>query len=414
MTNRIQIRRGDDTDRQALGSGDIKVGELLFTTDLREVWIGDGATAGGYDFIGAQAAAADIPVANIDGTLNNIITFDGSGDATLVTGLANEVLTLNGSGVPTFGGITSSNVNSGDFITSLSTDPGANKFVDAQTVRNYVINQLSGLSWRPPVDLIDTVNEIKPATTATTVDGIPVVDGDRVLFTNLQDSVESGDDEKVFVADVDSFGSITWTIETDGQAGNGDPTDGDTLFVQTGTVNADSTFNYNGTSWVLISNLSGALFAANNLSDVASPSSSLSNIGGIGAVTTNTLENKTIVSTGAGGNNPMTVDYTDLSDEDAGDILYWDGSAGPQTLPIGSIGQVLTVSAGLVPEWSTGSGGDVTGAGSSVVNEIIRFGNTTGDLLKNSGSARIADDATVGGDTMAPMTGVSIDAGTIA
>jgi hypothetical protein len=44
MSQKIQIRRGVEAQR-ALVTPD--VGELLFTTDLHELFVGDGATAGG-------------------------------------------------------------------------------------------------------------------------------------------------------------------------------------------------------------------------------------------------------------------------------------------------------------------------------------------------------------------------------
>ncbi len=44
MSQKIQIRRGVEAQR-ALVTPD--VGELLFTTDLHELYVGDGATAGG-------------------------------------------------------------------------------------------------------------------------------------------------------------------------------------------------------------------------------------------------------------------------------------------------------------------------------------------------------------------------------
>jgi Major tropism determinant N-terminal domain len=48
MSQKIQIRRGVEAQR-ALVTPD--TGELLFTTDLHEIFVGDGATAGGL-FIG--------------------------------------------------------------------------------------------------------------------------------------------------------------------------------------------------------------------------------------------------------------------------------------------------------------------------------------------------------------------------
>ena len=40
----LQIRRGTDAQRQTITPNQ---GEFLYTTDLKELWIGDGATVGG-------------------------------------------------------------------------------------------------------------------------------------------------------------------------------------------------------------------------------------------------------------------------------------------------------------------------------------------------------------------------------
>ena len=44
MSNQIQMRRGTDAQRQTII---LNVGELAFTTDLKQLWMGDGVTMGG-------------------------------------------------------------------------------------------------------------------------------------------------------------------------------------------------------------------------------------------------------------------------------------------------------------------------------------------------------------------------------
>lgn len=53
MSQKIQIRRGVEAQR-ALVTPD--AGELLFTTDLHEIFVGDGATAGGL-FVGGGSGS---------------------------------------------------------------------------------------------------------------------------------------------------------------------------------------------------------------------------------------------------------------------------------------------------------------------------------------------------------------------
>jgi hypothetical protein len=502
MANRIQIRRGLNSARALLdGAADIKLGELLFATDTKRVYIGDGSTDGGYDFVGAQIGATTINVSQLeDAAAGSVITWDASGNADIIgPGDANTVLTGAGSGAPaSFSFITYQNIASGDFITNLNTAPAANKFVDAATIRAYVNSQVSGMSWRPPVDMVDAQHTTKPTSTGTTIDGQTIVDGDRVLFTTL-DSPEGGDNDQVFIASV-SGASVTWTLETDGQAGDGTPTDGDALFIQTGDDSlygyADQTWVYNGTAWILAASLNGALLASNNLSDLDNTTTALTNLGyasdsrtltnktmdadnntftnfehgaevdnpssGVHGVVGNvvgtsdaqTLTNKTIdadnntisnlahgaevddPSTGVHGvgagsvvgttltqtltnktidddSNVLSIDFTSLKSETAGDMLYWDVSGNPAVLPVGSAGQILTVSGG-VPAWSdTGALDVITGPGTSADNEIVRFDGTTGDVIQNGSVARLNDNVVIDSVTYGPLDGVYIDAGTL-
>ena len=48
----LQIRRGTDAERLALsGASAPLAGELLFTTDTKKLFVGDGSTAGGVAVI---------------------------------------------------------------------------------------------------------------------------------------------------------------------------------------------------------------------------------------------------------------------------------------------------------------------------------------------------------------------------
>jgi hypothetical protein len=57
----LQIRRGTDTQRQATL---FKSGELIYTTDLKDMWVGDGVTNGG-----TQLA----PVKSVNGSTGTVV-----------------------------------------------------------------------------------------------------------------------------------------------------------------------------------------------------------------------------------------------------------------------------------------------------------------------------------------------------
>ena len=103
-------------------------------------------------------------------------------------------------------------------------------------------------AFRSPVEARDSVNALKP-TGAVSIDAVPItITGQRVLFTNLS-GAELADNNKVFTATVAAGLVTAWTLQTDGQAGDGSPTDGDNLYVKAGTVHGDTEVFYNGTAW---------------------------------------------------------------------------------------------------------------------------------------------------------------------
>lgn len=72
-----------------------------------------------------------------------------------------------------------------------------------------------------------------------------------------------------------------------------------------------------------------------------------------------------------------------------GDIIYSPSTNNLITLPVGSEGEVLTVTSGL-PSWESIAGaglGDVSGPASATANNIVSFDGTTGKLIKDSGRA---------------------------
>lgn len=102
----------------------------------------------------------------------------------------------------------------------------------------------AGLSTRPPVAALDSSSLTLP-TVNPVIDGRTIQLQDRVLATAL-----TAGTNRVYKA-TGALGAVVWTLETDGQAGDGTPTDGDILFVRNGTLHADQQWAFNGSQWVL-------------------------------------------------------------------------------------------------------------------------------------------------------------------
>lgn len=121
---------------------------------------------------------------------------------------------------------------------------------------------------------------------------------------------------------------------------------------------------YDGTSFQMLSQLGNApaggdMLGANNLSDVDTAATALSNIGGIGAATTDTLTNKTFDANGT-GNSLSNVDVADLANGTDGELITWDAAGAPTTVSVGTSGQVLTSNGvGAAPTFQAASGGKV-------------------------------------------------------
>ena len=189
-------------------------------------------------------------------------------DSNVNLGLVATALQANGSVTAT------SALNMGGFkITGLATPTAGTDAVN----KNYVDNKVSGLEWRPAVNLLDSVDTVLPATTATLIDGVTVTNGMRVLFTTLS----SGNNE-IYTAAV-SGSAITWTLATDGITGTGVPGAGDAVLVLQGTNYSEAAYNYSGVSntWVQFNGAgqiqagSGLIKSGNTLSVLPAPGSAI-------------------------------------------------------------------------------------------------------------------------------------------
>lgn len=164
---------------------------------------------------------------------------------------------------------------------------------------------------------------------------------------------------------------------------------------------------WNGTTWATVASQTGALIAANNLSDVSSVGSARSNLG-LGALATSSSVNLGTevsgtlgLSNGGTGATSATAAFDALSPTTtAGDLIYSDGTNNVR-LAKGTDGQVLKLSSGL-PVWGSGGG---TGTVTSVALKGDDANSST--AVTGSGTIDVDGGAAVTGGTNPIQTSVS-------
>jgi hypothetical protein len=342
--------------------------------------------------------------------------------------------------------ITNSTINS---TTIGLTTPAAAAFTSASatnlpvggndlTNKTYVDAALAGISWKQPVLAATTGNITLSG--AQTVDGVPVVAGDRVLVKDQGTASQNGiyivgtpwtrsDDANTW----DELVSALVFVESGGLAGSAwycyiQP--GGTLgvtavnwsnfqvagayFAGTGLTLTSNTFSITNTGVaaatygsassvpVFAVNAQGQLTSVTNTSiaiDATAITSGTINTARIsgsytGITEVGTLTGLTVSATITGSisgnaatatNATNATTATNLAGGATGSVPYQSGSGTTTFVGIGTTGQVLTVSGG-VPTWATpAASGDVSGPASSTDNAIARFDSTTGKIIQNSG-----------------------------
>ena len=305
------------------------------------------------------------------------------------------------------------------------------------TNKTYVDAAIVGISWKQPVRTATTANIT--LTGAQTVDGVPVVAGDRVLVKDQGTAANNG----IYIVgtpwtrspDADTWDELVSAmvfVESGGQAGSAfycpiqpggtlgvtavtwnNFSVAGTYFAGTGLTLTGTTFSITNTAVTAASygsasavptftvNAQGQLTAASNTSiaidgnqitagtiNTARLSGSYTGITEVGTLTGLTVS-ATITGSISGNaatatNATNAVTATNLAGGATGSVPYQSGAGATTFVGIGSTGQVLTVSGG-VPTWATpAAGGDVTGPASSTDNAIARFDSTTGKIIQNS------------------------------
>ena len=104
---------------------------------------------------------------------------------------------------------------------------------------------------RQNVNLVYSLGNIQSLTgqpAGTEVDGVRLVDNDRILVINDQDPERSNRIFKVY--GISNANAISLSIESDGESKFGDPVVGETVYVTSGNVYGGETLYYNGTTWI--------------------------------------------------------------------------------------------------------------------------------------------------------------------
>lgn len=165
--------------------------------------------------------------------------------------LDNSVQYLQGATLPGLGGDTSTapvgslytNNSDGSVWTKILSGAGGDKWLklaSEQHVDLAVAAARSGVSWREPVIARDSASTALPTGTAGSainIDGISIVDGQRVLFSELI----GGNGKNIYVYN-QAAGTFVEDVNTE--------TAGDATYVQSGT-SGGKTYVFNGTTWVL-------------------------------------------------------------------------------------------------------------------------------------------------------------------
>ena len=131
----------------------------------------------------------------------------------------------------------------GQMYLKKTTGTGADKWIRMQS-QDDLDGALLGLSWREPGKVRDNTSyaDLTAAETAMntgTIDGVTVVEDDRILFDNV-----TGEEKNVYIV-VGTPGAGATLVEDGNSA-----TKGDALYLQDGT-DAGKQYAYNGTDWVL-------------------------------------------------------------------------------------------------------------------------------------------------------------------
>ena len=339
------------------GTNGLKLGGVLVSATAGEINVLDGATAG--TAVAGKALVAD---ANKDINL-------GSGDitATNVTGTLQTAAQTNITSVGSLDGLTisaSQTVSMGENRITNVADPSQAQ--DAAT-KAYVDAVKTGLDVKDSVRAASTasVTLFTGVANGSTLDGVTLATGDRVLLKNQSTASENG----IYV--VAATGAPTRAADFDA---NSEVTGGAFCFVEEGTSNSDSGWVVTndgsitlGTTSLSFAQFSGAgqitagdgLTKTGNTIDIVGGNGITVNANDIAIASNYTGQTSIttlgIVGTGTWQGDTVAADFggTGISSYSSGDMMYATGATTLSKLSKGTGGQLLRMnSSATAPEWS--------------------------------------------------------------
>lgn len=261
----LQIRRGTEAQRAALTGVDVPVlGELLYTTDTKKLYVGDGVTGGGtgVGYFSSVAVSGQDTIVSTGAT--GALTFDAGTNITLTTNDNTNTLTINAA---SFAGGTIGDLVVGETFSATPTDSS----LEIEGFGDRMIRMVSNMSSfattaSPSVQM--AAYRVTPANNnagpklefrqSTTVSPQSVIAGIKSVVTNIATGSEAGK----LVFDVINSPAVV-SIDSTGFVGDltGDVT-GNTTGYHTGDVKGsvfadDSTVIVDGVSGKLFGDLTG-------------------------------------------------------------------------------------------------------------------------------------------------------------
>lgn len=339
------------------GTNGLKLGGTLVTSSAADLNLLDGVTAG-------TASASKALVVDSSKDLNL-----GSGDltATNLTGSVQTASQTNITSVGTLDGLAvsaSQTVSMGANRVTNVADPSQAQ--DAAT-KAYVDAVKTGLDVKDSVRVATTASGTLASAfdNASTVDGVTLATGDRILLKDQSTGSENG------IYTVNASGAPTRAVDMDSTI---EATGGLFTFVEEGTTNSDASFvmTNNGTVTLGSTSLTFAQFSGAGQITAGTGISKTGNTINIGSGTGITVNADSIeidttwagqaaittvgtVSSGTWAGNTVGVGYggTGISSFSAGDLMYASGATAVSKLGAGTAGQMLIMNSGATaPEWT--------------------------------------------------------------